>query len=64
MPIVTVVKIPVFQVLLDLTGVPFIATTLAAYLMRSARAAQLTGSGVTIVGISPRAYQDALRAGR
>jgi anti-anti-sigma factor len=45
------------EVLLDLTGVPFIDTAVAAYLMRSARAAQLLGSGVTIVGISPRVAQ-------
>jgi anti-anti-sigma factor len=45
------------EVLLDLTGVPFIDTAVAAYLMRTARAAQLIGSGVTIVGISPRVAQ-------
>ncbi len=43
--------------LLDLTGVPFVDTAVAAYLMRSARAAQLIGSSVTIVGISPRVAQ-------
>lgn len=41
------------EILLDLTGVPFVDTAVAAYLMRAARAAQLLGSGVTIVGISP-----------
>ena len=45
------------EVLLDLTGVPFVDTAVAAYLMRSARAAQLIGSSVTIVGISPRVAQ-------
>lgn len=45
------------EVLLDLTGVPFVNTAVAAYLMRAARAAQLIGSGVTIVGISPSVAQ-------
>lgn len=45
------------EVLLDLTGVPFVDTAVAAYLMRAARAAQLIGSGVIIVGISPRVAQ-------
>jgi anti-anti-sigma factor len=45
------------EVLLDLTGVPFVDTAVAESLMRAARAAQLIGSGVTIVGISPRVAQ-------
>jgi rsbT co-antagonist protein RsbR len=45
------------EVLLDLTGVPFVDTAVAAYLLRAARAAQLIGSGVSIVGISPRVAQ-------
>jgi len=52
-----IVRYRATEVLLDLTGVPFVNTAVAAYLMRASRAAQLIGCGVTIVGISPTVAQ-------
>jgi len=51
------------EVILDLTGVPFVDTAVAAALLQAARAAQLLGAGVTIVGITARVAQSIVGLG-
>jgi anti-anti-sigma factor len=51
------------EVILDLTGVPFVDTQVAAALLRAATAARLLGAGVTIVGISPHVAQSIIHLG-
>jgi anti-anti-sigma factor len=51
------------EIILDLTGVPFVDTAVAASLLRAASAARLLGAGVTIVGITPRVAQSIVHLG-
>jgi anti-anti-sigma regulatory factor/HAMP domain-containing protein len=51
------------EVILDLTGVPIVDTQVAAGLIRGARAAQMLGAGVTIVGIGPDVAQSIVSLG-
>jgi anti-anti-sigma regulatory factor/HAMP domain-containing protein len=51
------------EVILDLTAVPIVDTQVAAGLMRGARAAQMLGAGVTIVGIGPDVAQSIVSLG-
>jgi anti-anti-sigma factor len=48
-------------VLLDLTGVAIVDAAVAAGLLRAARAAQLLGASVTLVGITGRVAQSIVR---
>jgi rsbT co-antagonist protein RsbR len=45
------------KVILDLTGVPIVDTSVAAYLSRWPRMARLLGAQVTMVGITPEVAQ-------
>lgn len=51
------------EIILDITGVPFVDTAAADSLMRAARAAQLLGAGVTIVGITAGVAQSIVQLG-
>ena len=51
------------QVLLDITGVPVVDTHVAATLMQVARAAQLIGAHVTLVGVRPEIAQSIVSLG-
>lgn len=51
------------EIILDLTGVPFVDTAVAASLLRAASAARLLGAFVTIVGITPRVAQSIVHLG-
>ncbi len=51
------------EIILDITGVPFVDTSAADSLMRAARAAQLLGAGVTIVGITASVAQSIVHLG-
>jgi anti-anti-sigma factor len=51
------------EVILDVTGVHFVDTAVAASLMRAVSAARLLGAGVTIVGITPRVAQSIVYLG-
>lgn len=51
------------EVILDLTGIPFVDTKVAASLMQAATAARLIGAGVTIVGIQAHVAQSIVHLG-
>jgi anti-anti-sigma factor len=51
------------EIILDLTGVPFVDTAVAASLLRAASAARLLGAGVTIVGITAQVAQSIVHLG-
>ena len=50
-------------VILDITGVPVIDTAVANYLLQTARAAQLIGAHVILVGIGPEIAQTMVQLG-
>jgi rsbT co-antagonist protein RsbR len=50
-------------VIVDITGVPLVDTQVANYLLQAARAAQLLGSRVILVGISPDIAQTIVHLG-
>jgi rsbT co-antagonist protein RsbR len=50
-------------VIVDITGVPMVDTQVANYLVLAARAAQLLGSRVVLVGISPEIAQTIVQLG-
>jgi rsbT co-antagonist protein RsbR len=51
------------KVILDLTGVPIIDSTVAAFLSRLPRLAQLLGAEVTMVGIAPEVAESLVHLG-
>jgi rsbT co-antagonist protein RsbR len=51
------------EVILDLTGVPFVDAEVASSLMRATGAAQLLGARVTLVGIGPEVAQSIVDLG-
>ncbi|MFO0576226.1 MAG: STAS domain-containing protein [Polyangia bacterium] len=51
------------EIILDITGVPFVDTSAADSLIRAARAASLLGAGVTIVGITASVAQSIVHLG-
>jgi rsbT co-antagonist protein RsbR len=50
-------------IILDITGVPVIDTAVANYLLQTARAAQLIGAHVILVGIGPEIAQTMVQLG-
>jgi rsbT co-antagonist protein RsbR len=50
-------------VIIDITGVPVVDTGVANYLLQAARAAQLLGSRIILVGISPEVAQTIVQIG-
>ncbi len=50
-------------VIIDITGVPVVDMAVAAHLLRMARAVELLGAGVVLVGIGPQAAQTIIQLG-